>query len=119
MNFVHQESDQSQCKKSATATPKLIQLSKAASTPNAFSRETLSILPIKGLKLLKQHDLNTKLRQYIPVQYQDILCPKPPDDVMECVAKTCKELASQKRMNATANKTNEVREFQVTQINKT
>ena len=43
------------------------------------------IAPIQ-LTAIKQAELYNKWRQYLPEQYRDIMCPKPPDDVLEKVA---------------------------------
>lgn len=35
-----------------------------------------------GLPAIKPLDLYEKVRKYVPDKYQDILCPKPPDDII-------------------------------------
>jgi len=44
-----------------------------------------------GLSDIKQLELYKKVRKYVPEKYQDILCPKPSNDVMIRARKQKKE----------------------------
>lgn len=47
-------------------------------------------LPIKGTNVLKQCDLHTKVRPFIPVKYQEELCLEPLTQIVLSVTKTRK-----------------------------
>jgi len=55
-------------------------------TPIDF-HNLLPILPLqkKGLNIEKQKDLYDKVRKFVPDQYKDQICPKPPDNIVEDV----------------------------------
>jgi hypothetical protein len=42
-------------------------------------QQTLNPLPAPGIPLKKQHVLYEKVRKYVPLEYQDLLCPQPAD----------------------------------------
>ena len=58
--------------------------------------------PIAPVQLLaiKQAELYNKWQQYLPEQYRDIMCPKPPDDVLEKVAADKRQKGKHKRTAA-------------------
>jgi hypothetical protein len=50
-----------------------------------LTRRLPNVIPSSGIKAIKQVELFKKWRQYVPVQFRDSICPKPPDDVLESV----------------------------------
>jgi hypothetical protein len=62
-----------------------------------------SVKPIAapGMKEIKQVELYTKWRKFVPAEFADEICPKPPDEVLENVQKARsdknKERAAKKR----------------------
>ena len=60
--------------------------------------------PIAPMQLLaiKQAGLYNKWQQYLPEQYRDIMCPKPPYDVLKKVATDKQQKGKCKRTAATS-----------------
>jgi len=50
-------------------------------TNNSFKP---SLLVAPGIALEKQIDLYKKVRKYVPDEFKDVLCPKPPDYTADC-----------------------------------
>ena len=48
-----------------------------------------SLNPVQapGMKAIKQVELYTKWRSFVPAEFADEICPKPPDEVLENVQK--------------------------------
>jgi hypothetical protein len=65
-----------------------------------------SLKPVaaQGMKEIKQVELYTKWRKFVPAEFADEICPKPPDEVLENVQKARsdknKERASKKQAKA-------------------
>ena len=49
-----------------------------------------------GISEIKQFELYTKWRDYLPVEYRDIMCPKPDDNIIERI-KAEKRTKAQKK----------------------
>ena len=49
---------------------------------------TLKNVPPPGLREIKQVELFTKWRKFVLAEFQDEICPKPPDEVIASVQKT-------------------------------
>jgi hypothetical protein len=47
-----------------------------------ISQSYLEQCTLPGLREIKQVELYTKWRMFVPSQYRDIICPKPSDDVL-------------------------------------
>ena len=43
--------------------------------------------PASGMKEIKKVELYTKWRKLIPAPYQDVICPKPADEIINKVKK--------------------------------
>ncbi len=58
------------------------------------------------MKEIKQVELYTKWWKFVPMEYADEICPKPPDEILEKVQKArsekSKERNAQKRARAAA-----------------
>jgi hypothetical protein len=48
----------------------------------------LKNVPPSGLRETKQVELFTKWRKFVLAEFQDEICPKPPDEVIASVQKT-------------------------------
>ena len=53
-----------------------------------------------GIKEIKQVELYTKWRKLIPEQFQNIICPKPADDIIKRVKKNKADRAKSKKSNS-------------------
>jgi hypothetical protein len=62
---------------------------------------TLKLVASPGMKPIKQVELCTKWRKFVPAEFQDKICPKPTDEVLASVqeyrSKKNKERNAQKR----------------------
>ena len=70
------------------ATDKNIPSDQRASLLSSFELEEMEP---PGLKEIKKVELYTKWRKFVPEQFQDIICPKPPDAVEQRVKDDRKE----------------------------
>ena len=59
-----------------------------------------------GLSEIKQVELYTKWRLFLPLEYQDIMCPKPDDKVIERI-KNQKRTKAKEKLAAKTNKDNQ------------
>ena len=53
-----------------------------------------------GIKEIKQVELYTKWRKLIPEQFQNIICPKPANDIINRVKKNKADRAKSKKSNS-------------------
>jgi hypothetical protein len=60
--------------------PKKCNYSMRLASMNASSPD---VIPFNGIPAFKQVQLFTNYRSLLPVEYQDIMCPKPSDDIMK------------------------------------
>ncbi len=49
-----------------------------------------------GMKEIKQVELYTKWRKFVPAEYADEICPKPPDEILERVQKERSEKSKER-----------------------
>jgi hypothetical protein len=57
-----------------------------------------------GLREIKQVELYTKWRKFVPSQYRDIICPKPSDDVLGGRVKTDRAVKAKQRAGTAGKK---------------
>ena len=72
-----------------------------------YSADLVTLIP-PGLKPMKQVELYLKWRKFVPTALQDIVCPRPPEEILQKVKKfqteKRKEKATQKKPTTKENK---------------
>lgn len=61
------------------------------------------LLPVRGMKLIKQCDLYTKVRPFIPLQYQQLFCSEPSKEIVKTVRQARNISAATKRKSKSKN----------------
>jgi hypothetical protein len=63
----------------------------------------LTLIPTPGLKEIKQVEMYTKFRKFVPEEYRDEICPRPSEQVLANVKKSRSEKAKARSEKARAN----------------
>jgi hypothetical protein len=59
----------------------------------SLQRHVLTPIPAPGLKEIKQVEMYSKLRKFVPEEFRDEICPRPSQQVIDNIKKTRSEKA--------------------------
>jgi hypothetical protein len=59
----------------------------------SLQRHVLTLIPAPGLKEIKQVEMYSKFRKFVPEEFQDEICPRPSQQVIDNIKKTRSEKA--------------------------
>jgi hypothetical protein len=59
-------------------------------------RYVLQPIAAPGLKEIKQVELYSKFRKFVPHQFRDEICPRPPEEILENIRKSRSEKAKER-----------------------
>jgi hypothetical protein len=63
----------------------------------------LTQIPAPGLREIKQVEMYSKFRKFVPVEFRDEICPRPSQQVLENIKKARSEKAKARSEKAKAN----------------